>query len=412
VKSILLIAVMVSLLVISPLFVAPTYSSGNSGNAYPASLIIAKVNPLVTCSATQLCPSFLDKAYGFDTLQGSGTTGSGQTIVIVDACGDPTISTDLQAFDKQWGLSNPTLNIVDVQGAPCSNPNWSIETSLDVEWAHVVAPSATIELLIAAKPSTTDLYGAWSYSLTNSLGNQISNSWGGSGGCGPTPTSLLKTATTDHVTILASAGDSLAWGQGTTQTQQSPADCKSVLTVGGTSLKVTSTGAYTSERVWHDTCSNGPCGTGGGYTSSSEPAYQSSVNIPDTFSALGKPDVSADADPATGVLVYNAGIWYVVGGTSLSCPLWAGFMADVNQIRVGNGFSAAGFVNSFLYKKVYGVNGGSALYGTNFHDITLGNNNIKKGDGWTATTGWDAASGLGTFIAPSLANTLGTSSGA
>ena len=86
-------------------------------------------------------------------------------------------------------------------------------------------------------------------------------------------------------------------------------------------------------------------------------------------------------------------------------------MADVNQIRASKSFSAAGFVNPFLYKTVYGVSGTSSLYSADFHDITVGNN-IGAGGGWTAVTGWDAASGLGTFIGPALVNTLGTSSGA
>jgi subtilase family serine protease len=92
--------------------------------------------------------------------------------------------------------------------------------------------------------------------------------------------------------------------------------------------------------------------------------------------------------------------------TSLSCPLWAGFMADVNQIRVSHGYNAAGFVNPFLYKSVYGVSGTSSHYASDFHDITVGSN------GWAAGKGWDAATGLGSFKAANLASTLGNAKGA
>ena len=103
-----------------------------------------------TCSPSALCPAMMDKAYGFDTLQGAGTTGTGQTVIIDDACGDPTITSDLKTFDAQFGLSNPTLNVIFVQGKNvCVDSGWSFETSLDVEWAHVVAPGATIDLLVA-----------------------------------------------------------------------------------------------------------------------------------------------------------------------------------------------------------------------------------------------------------------------
>ena len=211
---------------------------------------------------------------------------------------------------------------------------------------------------------------------------------------------ILNTAASQHVTVLGSAGDGRAWGQGTSQVQPVPMDCKGVLTVGGTSLSVDSTGEYLSESAWFD--------TGGGYTTLKEPDYQSSVNIIDSFGALAKPDVAADANPSTGVWVYNAGSggWGSVGGTSLSCPLWAGFMADVNQIRASNGLSPAGFVNQFLYTHVYGVNGGSTIYHSDFHDVKSGNN------GWPAGPGWDADTGLGSFKAPALAGTLGSSPGA
>jgi len=137
-----------------------------------------------------------------------------------------------------------------------------------------------------------------------------------------------------------------------------------------------------------------------------EPAYQIFANITDPYYSLGKPDVAAVASPSSGAEVVNNGTWQNIGGTSLSCPLWAGFMADVNQIRQNNGLSPAGFINPFLYETVYGVNGSSPLYQQDFHDITIGENP------WPAGSGWSPDTGLGSFNVPALADTLGSNSNA
>jgi subtilase family serine protease len=411
IKSVIFSLAIFALLAISPAFLVSSTAFGQTTTAaanaqvHPTYIKSGVTAASPVCSPAGLCPVDILTAYDIASLQKGGTTGTGQTVVIVDACGSNTIANDLKTFDSQFGLPNPTLNVINVQGPPkCSG--WDVEVALDVEWSHVMAPGATIDLLVAQQASFTDLLGAWSYSLSNSLGNQISNSWGGTASCGAN--SVLTTAAKDHVTVLASAGDSLAWGDGTSQRSQSPADCLKVLTVGGTTLVVDNNGNYVSESVWGNGCPSGT-GTGGGYvTGVKEPKFESSVKINDKYGVLAKSDVSADANPCTGVWVYDggAGGWGVVGGTSVSCPLWAGFMADVNQIRTSNGFHAAGDVNPFLYTKVYGVSGSSTLYAKDFHDITTGTN------GWPAITGWDPPTGLGSFIGYNLAQTLGSSSGA
>jgi subtilase family serine protease len=391
------------------------------GEVYPASVIVAKTTDgSPTCAPTGICPSQLDTAYGFGTLHSSGTTGAGQTVIIDDACGDPNMASDLTAFDTHFGLPVAKLNIYYPEGTKglCVDGGWSLETSLDVEMAHTVAPGATIDLLVANTPTATDVYQNWVYAFSHSLGNQISNSYGGAGcysqcnstigqGIGPCTLTngtegvnvnkLLTEAQTDHVTILASAGDSGAWGLGTTSEIPIPGDCQGVLTVGGTTLNVTSTGKYLGEIAWS--------GTGGGYvTEPAEPKYQMTAGINNAYGTLAKPDVAAVADPNTGVWIYNLGWggWLVIGGTSVASPIWAGFLALVNQIRASNGLQPAGFVNRFLYLTVYGSGGTSSLYSKDFHDITMGNNGSPAG------TGWDPDTGLGSFIAPALAHTLGT----
>ncbi|HYK93030.1 MAG TPA: S53 family peptidase [Thermoplasmata archaeon] len=353
-----------------------------------------------SCSSSGLCPSWVTTAYQFSTLRtNSSTNGTGQTVVIVDACGDASIISDLAQFDSSFGLAKPNLTVYQPQGKPCSDPfGWGIESALDVEWAHAIAPGASIALVEAASPSNTNLFGAWNYSLSHHLGNEISNSWGGGGGCPNVAKRLLSTASSQHVTVLASTGDSSAWGSGTLASAQFPADCSAVVGVGGTSLSVNSTGGYSSESAWN--------GGGGGYVpSTKEPSYQHKANITDSYAELGKPDVSAVADPATGVWVYEAasGGWFVVGGTSVACPIWAAYFADVNSWRATGALTALGNVVPFLYASVYGVNGGSIHYATTMHDVSSGSN------GWAAAAGWDAATGIGSFRAYALASFLASS---
>ncbi len=396
-------------------------SSPSSGpTIQPAPLIVVSASSnKPTCSPGALCPSQMQSAYGFNSLQESDITGKGQTIVIVDACGDPSIANDLKDFDGNFSLPNPTLKVLEIQGTPSSScTGWTTEVALDVEWAHVTAPGAAIDLIVTANAGADAMYAGWSYALNHNLGNQISSSWGGAGcsikpcnnnigeGIGPCTLTngtqgvnvsrILSSAKSKHVTVLAAAGDSGYWGLGTSNKEPVPGDCAGVLTVGGTQLSVSSTGAYMGETGWS--------GSGGGYiTAPKEPSYQTDAKIKDPYGTLAKPDVSADASPSTGVWIYVDGGWEAIGGTSLATPLWAGFMADVNQIRSSNHFAPAGFVNSFLYTTIYG---NPTLYSSDFHDVTTGSN------GWSAGKGWDPVTGLGSFIAPSLANTLGNAGNA
>ena len=358
----------------------------------------------------------VQNAYNITQLHALGETGTGQTIAIVDACNDPSIVSDLASFDAQFGLPNPTLNVIYPQGTPScpfAQKGWDVEISLDVEWAHVMAPTATIDLLLAKSASTANLVGAWNYALTNHKGSVISNSWGSSSTCSTSMQSALSKAKTNHVTILASAGDSGAWGTGTSQSIESPADCNGVLTVGGTTLNVDSNGNYLSEQAWGSSCIAGT-GTGGGFvTGTAEPSYQANAAIFDPYALLGKPDVAAVADPCTGVWVYDSqtysgwtSTWGVVGGTSLSCPLWAGFLADVNQMRAAQLPTPLNPVGvaliPFLYSSIYGHAGSGTAYGTDFHDVISGTNGLPAGQGW------DPDTGLGTPIASNLAQVLGT----
>src|SRR5208282_79855 len=216
-------------------------------------------------------------------------------------------------------------------------------------------------------------------------------------------------AAQQNVTVLASAGDS---GSANVETDETtfypfptvnfPASSPLVTAVGGTSLNADTIGNYQSETVWSNSI-----GAGGGGVSQkfSEPVYQKLLlnSVQKTLgNHRGIPDVAYNADPTTPILVYvgffpdpNDDGYYFIGGTSEGSPQWAGIIADANQL--------AGHPLGFLNANLYSL---AALVGQSqfFHDITIGNNGFAGVPGYSATTGWDLASGWGT---PNLGRLVG-----
>ena len=345
-------------------------------------------------------PSQMRHFYGVDNINFAGVpigNGQGQTIAIVDSYDAPTALSDLQQFDAFYGLADPPSFLRYNQngqlltpGGPVDPPTtgplgngWQIETSIDVQWAHVIAPAANIVLVESDSPDFADLFQAVNAAAALPGVVCVSMSWG-------TVEFAGESANDDNfaapgVVYLASTGDT-----GTSQTAY-PAASPNVVAVGGTSIQFasgTTDGTYGSERVW---------GGGGGRLSPYElkPAYQNSVL---SGTARGTPDVAMDADPFTGVAIYDtfdfgsAGPWAQYGGTSLAAPMWAGLVAITDQGRAGAGLGPLGG-SQFL----------SALYsapGSGFHDITTGSN------GTPATVGYDTATGLGTPVANKLLNSI------
>jgi subtilase family serine protease len=316
-------------------------------------------------------PSQIKTAYGFSSLP-AGNTGAGQTIAIIVAYGSSTIVADLAAFSQQYGLPAANLQIYYPTGQPnASNSTWALETSLDVEWAHALAPGATIQLVVAKDNSSTNLFAAVRYA-TNTLGaHVVSMSWGGSEWSGET--AFDSTYFTKPGTIfVAASGDN---GSGALYPAASP----KVVAVGGTSLFLNSDGTVSSETAWS--------GSGGGPSAyETVPSYQTQFGL--SPSGRGAPEVSLIADPNTGVNVYSNGGWYHVGGTSLSTPCWAAIMALVNQGR--------GTPLTDGHQAVYGLAGTQARFNPSgcYRDITQGNDG-----GFTAGLGYDLVTGLGVPIA-------------
>jgi len=370
-------------------------------------------------------PAQLQKAYDLQPLYNRGLNGAGKTIVIVDSFGSPTIPADLQTFDAAFGLpAPPSFKIIQPAGAVPPYPDdpfgaadrsgWAFETTLDVEWAHALAPGANIVLLTSPVAETEGTVGMpeflalETYALDHHLGHIISQSWSATENTlfdAPGKKviaefeALYQRAAAQHVTVFASAGDNGSTNQeldGVTlfpfPNVGYPASSAYVTAVGGTSLTADTSGNYASEVVWND-----EWGAGGGGVSQTfrEPIWQAALP-PAVQRQLaghrGLPDISYNADPDTAILVYMSTPgyqpgYYTVGGTSEGSPQWAGIMADFNQL--------AGRPIGYLNPKLYALAELGAL-GDLTHDITVGNNAFDGVTGYTATRGWDLATGWGT----------------
>jgi len=324
-----------------------------------------RIRPLATTSPTGLAPAAIQSAYSFPTAL---TAGAGETIALVDAYDDPTAAADLTLFSSAFGLpacttANGCFTKVSQTGTsryPKANAGWALEISLDIEWAHAVAPGARILLVEASSASTANLMAAEDYARAHA--QYVSNSWGGSET--RSETSLDSHFVQPGVSFFVSAGDDglpAEW----------PSSSPNVISVGGTTLHF-SGGVFTSETGWSD-------GGGGCSRYETASAAQSSFSGYAQVGCGGKratPDVALDADPASGVSVYDStrysgqSGWWIVGGTSASSPMWAARSAD------------AGVVVNAAY-----------VYGSNiaFRDITSGNN------GAACLTGFDLCSGRGSW---------------
>jgi subtilase family serine protease len=400
-------------------------------------------------------PGQLQTAYNEQSLFNSGITGAGQTIVIIDAFGSPTIRADLVTFDAQFNLpAPPSLKIIQPAGkVPAWDPTnadgdvgWAGETTLDVEWSHAMAPGASILLVETPVAETEGTVGfpqivkAENYVINHHLGQVISQSFGATEPTFPSPASIYAlrsayfNAAKNHVTVLAATGDAGATDYSnaagtllyTHPAVDWPASDPLVTAVGGTQLALLADGSRTqADRVWDDSDnyalnnadsgSPGPFAKSGGGGKSSvftRPWYQDSVaNV--VGNARGIPDISMSAACSGLVDTYQsfagqpAG-WYVVCGTSEATPLFAGIVALADQ-TAGH---SLGLINPALYAM-------SAQKAPGLVDVTAGNNTVSFVQnnalvtvrGYHAGPGYDLASGVGTVNAalfvPELAEAAG-----
>ena len=353
------------------------------------------IAPFAAAAPFGLTPVQLRQAYGVNNIKFGSVAGdgTGQTIAIIDAYDDPNAAADLQAFDTQFGLPAPPsftkVNQTGGSSLPGTDPvgSWSLEESLDVQWAHAMAPAASIVLVEANSASENDLVSAaaaWAGAASGI--STVSMSFGVFQSVVDLTTQSVFATPAGHggVTFIAASGDH-------GQPGGFPAYAPNVVAVGGTTLKVDSSGNYQSETGWS--------GSGGGISSfESQPAFQKGIGSPSTLDRT-IPDIALDADPNSGVAVYDSydygstNPWLQVGGTSLSAPLFSSMVAIANQGRALNGAASLDGATQTL-PRLYGA------LTSGFHDVTSGSN------GFPAGPGYDLVTGLGTPIADLLVPAL------
>jgi PKD repeat protein len=357
-----------------------TYGYGNSSGNVTASFTPYAVTSIRIKPGTSpsypsgYSPAQIDGAYGISNLN---SQGEGKTIAIIDAYGSPTAMTDLADFSVTYGLPFANLTIVKQSGLTPTDPGWALETSLDIEWAHAIAPMANILLVEANSSSVDDLLWAVDYANSQNA-TVVSMSWGGMEFANESSyNSHFSHPGTTYVVSSGDMGSGVEW----------PAVSPNVVSVGGTTLTVLSNnGVYSwgGETGWS--------GSGGG-VSAYEPLQRYQTMAPDfTYHKRSVPDVAFDADPNTGVSIYDTtsyeGLsgWFVVGGTSLGAPSWAGIFTLLPK--------------SGSYQ-LYNMADNNTRYSTNYHDITSGTN------GYPAGTGYDLVTGMGSPIVNKLISGVG-----
>ena len=404
----------------------------------------------------------MENSYNLPPLYAAGDEGQGMTIAIIDSFGNPNMASDLANFNTQMGLPHmcgepglacgpgiPTFQHVfwdgntEVKTPPAGSNGtrlqartaWTVETSLDVEWAHAMAPLANI-INVTTNPAETQgvqgfpaMMKAEQFIVDNHQATVISQSFGAVEEGFGSPQSLLQlrhafvSAAANGVTIVASSGDGGSANSPKTPVKNPttvpfptvnwPASDPLVTAVGGTYLctnPVTGSGVDSTDPPTN--CKANPgvrevgwIDAGGGFSHVfGAPAYQSPLPAGSTpiGTMRGVPDVAFQASARTGPLVYDtapgAGGWFIVGGTSCSAPQFSGLVAIADQIA-GHGL---GQINPTLYQLANGPN-----YSTYFYDVTTGNNQADPSiPGYPATTGWDPVTGLGTPNAATLVPAL------
>jgi len=337
----------------------------------PEGKVTALANPAGETPASLACVYGLVPQVSGCPISGTSAVPSGGkgVIVIVDAYDYPTAASDLETFSSQFGLPAPNFVQVYASGSQPSNgcrSGWQLEESLDIEWAHAMAPNAQIVLMEASSNSNSALYAAVtaanSYIAAHGGVGEVSMSWGGSETRSETSSDQYFTQT--DVVYFASAGDS----PGVIY----PSASVNVVSAGGTQVNRNSSGDYTNQTAWSD-------GGGGDSRYEARPSFQSSVSGI-VGSHRGTPDLSFDSSGSSPVAVYNSncyGGWLEVYGTSVAAPSLAGI------INSAGSFNAS---SSAENTEIYGEIGDTS----DLTDITSGSCGTHS-----ATTGWDFCTGVG-----------------
>lgn len=385
----------------------------------------ADLTPKQCLAATHIIacqtPESIRAAYDIPESVKGELAGTGKTIVVVDAFGSPTIQSDLATFSKDFNLgysgpseSSPTLNVIYPGGTPAwvGTPNqvgWAGETTLDVEWAHAVAPGATIDLVVANTNYGDVLNHAVQYAVDNHLGDVISMSYGipeaalrGNNGQTEQSAAIFEKARQEGITVFASSGDSGSDNYYGAANFGYPASDPNVTAVGGTNLWKNSgltvkagTNASQDETVWGDYQSDNCPLCNASYVDSKGQQhgpygpFGATGGAPSLVTGKTGSDVAYNASVYTGVLTYtsfpgSSPGYHYYGGTSAGSPQWAAITAVLDQVKG----SDLGWINGAL---------AAGDWSGGLNDIVAGSNLTPTfTGGFSATTGYDAPTGYGT----------------
>lgn len=378
---------------VHPIIEKATLSASAVTPSLTPSECLAQTAGAVACQT----PQSIRSAYDIPSTVNGVPAGTGQTIVIVDAFGSPTVQSDLATFSQTFGLPAPHLTVYHPGGKPTWNgrgtqTGWAEETSLDVQWAHAIAPGANIALVVAANDHGASIDNAVKYAVDNHLGNVLSMSYGeadylissphaNNGQTSQAQKAFVKAAA-QNMSLFASSGDDGSDNGAGYANFGFPASDPNVTAVGGTNLWAGSGLSMPHDTVWGD-YANCPLGCAFGVVGETGGA-------PSLFLPKGGSDVAYNASVYTGVLTYlgflggaNNGLYYF-GGTSAGSPQWAALTADAVQAvghPIGNvGHLAAGWASKGL-----------------LYDVTQGSNTTATfTGGYSGTAGWDRPTGWGT----------------
>jgi hypothetical protein len=352
----------------------------------------APVHPVANASGSGPGGSFAGTNYRTAYLPGVTLTGAGQSVGLFEF--DGFYSNDIPAYESQTGLPKVPLQIVLLDGfdGNPSNSDGNEEVALDIEMAISMAPGLSNVVVYEAGPSGSalDILSAMS---TNTAVRQFSCSWD-FGSVSPTAMDqLFQKMETQGQTFLNASGDSGAYSGTIVQ----PNDDPYITIVGGTDLTTSGPGgAWVSETVWD--WGDGTASSGGISTTYAIPTWQQGLDMSASQGSTtwrNVPDVALVADNV--FIVADNGIQETISGTSVAAPLWAGFIALVNQEAAANGLGPVGFLNPAIY-----AIGRGAGYTAAFDDITTGNNTNNNPNQFFAVPGYDLCTGWGSPAGGSL----------
>jgi len=387
--------------------VAPQVASGCSG----------ATNAAQTHHA--FTPNQLATAYNFDALRSAGYSGEGQTVALFE------LADYTDAYVTTWktcfGLTTPVSRVL-VDGGATPGALGEDEVELDIDIITGLAPKLAHLFVYEAPNSDTGVLDEYQRIATDNTASAVSTSWGQCEALNNTTTgegAIFAQMAAQGMTVFAAAGDNGTndCGNGSLSVDD-PASQPYVSGVGGTRLTVSGANAYASESIWN----TGSSGGGGGISAVwARASWQTGPGVVNSYSNTNNfrqvPDVSADADPGTGYVVFALGAWRVYGGTSAGAPLWAAGTALMNHRLTAGGDTRVGFGNPVWYRLL-------AHSTTTYHDVTVGNNCVLPSpcspSTYPATAGYDQASGVGSpnfgaiataLITPSVVSSFSPSSG-